>query len=78
MRKLLYKSDSAENVKANLLSATTERTLVRMNWKVRFSMIAKIKSRCAQFGVEYPKAFAAADVRPRNTHKHDLKLTTSL
>ena len=52
-------ADSAENVKAILLSSQTEGLLLKMNWKVRTAGLRQIKKRAAQFDVAVPAEFAA-------------------
>mmetsp|Transcript_62531 Transcript_62531/g.165981 ORF Transcript_62531/g.165981 Transcript_62531/m.165981 type:complete len:138 (-) Transcript_62531:103-516(-) len=70
VNKLVQEADSAEGVKDILLTASTEKLLLKMNWKYRRSAGHKIRKRAAQFGVEVPHEFAAFHVRPRNTPKH--------
>ncbi len=60
-------ADSAEEVKAILLSSQTEQLLLKMNWKVRSAAGTRLKKRAAQFGVEVPDGFGSLNVRPRNT-----------
>lgn len=70
INKIVQESDSAEKVKEHLLSASTEKILLKMNWKYRMSAGVKIRKRAAQFGVEVPREFGSFHVRPRNTKKH--------
>ena len=60
-------------VQSELLSASTESMLLKMNWKIRHSMGHKIKARAAQFGVAIPAGFAAWDHSPKSAPKHLLK-----
>ena len=68
----MSQADSAENVKAILLSSQTEGLLLKMNWKVRTAGLRQIKKRAAQFDVAVPAEFAAGNVMPRSTNKAKL------
>jgi len=73
LRRLIQVADSAENVKAVLLSSQTESLVLKMNWKLRKFAQKKIAKRAAQFDVEVPAAFAGFDVKKENTKKSLLK-----
>jgi hypothetical protein len=51
-------ADSAENVKAILLSQQTESMILKMNWKIRKSAKHHLTKRAAEFDVEVPSEFA--------------------
>ena len=70
-------ADSAENVKAILLSKQTESLLLDMNWKVRKHCGEHIRKRAAQFEVDVPPEFGAYNVRPRNTIRAKLVPTVT-
>jgi len=74
---LVQAADDADKVKSILLSSQTEGLLLKMNWKVRNVCHRQLKKRAAQFGVEVPAAFGAANVRPRNTPKSKLVATVT-
>lgn len=69
-------ADSAEGVKAILLSSQTESLIMKMNWKVRAHCKMHLKKRAAQFGVDVPADFAGFNVLPRNTPKAKLPAPT--
>ena len=73
LRRLIWSCDSAEKVNDVLLSGTTERTLVKMNWRKRHSLKLKIRSRAAQFGVEVPETFAGWNIRPYKMGPDELR-----
>jgi len=70
LKALVQVADSAENVKAVLLSSQTEGLVMKMNWKLRKFAQKKIAKRAAQFDVEVPADFAGFNLKKENTKKH--------
>jgi|TARA_B100000524_G_scaffold289390_1_gene164377 hypothetical protein len=67
MRQMIWKADTAEKFNTDILSADTERILLKQNWRVRHSMAKKIRAKAAQLEVEIPEAFGSFNVKPVNT-----------
>ena len=72
VRYLASQADSAENVKAVLLSSQTEKLILKMNWKVRAHCRHHLTKRAAQFGVDVPAEFAGFNQVKANTPKSKL------
>ena len=47
VRKMIFAADDAEKVSASLLGSDMEAMLIKMNWRVRHSMMKKIKNSAA-------------------------------
>ena len=69
VRKMIFAADDAEKVSASLLGSDMEAMLIKMNWRVRHSMMKKIKNAAAAHNDEVPAGFAAHDVLPKSLAK---------
>ena len=77
VRKMIFAADDAEKVSASLLGSDMEAMLIKMNWRVRHSMMKKIKNAAAAHNVEVPAGFAAHDVLPKSLAKRKIVPVTA-
>ena len=77
LKALINAADDAEKVSASLLGSDMEAMLIKMNWRVRHSMMKKIKNAAAAHNVEVPAGFAAHDVLPKSLAKRKIVPVTA-